>query len=144
VCKLLQSETMPFDCQLFSDRRAYYPCWTGEAFESMAVFQVSESYIKSVNLNTPVSGTLRHRKVPWAYGVGIYFHQETGRIFYASNRSVLRMRYDPSSDWLWTSWRLYDLAQKNDRERQALKDAFAEVCGSRLSIDALRHIFRFC
>ena len=36
------------------------------------------------------------------------------------------------------------LAQRVGRERQALKDAFAELCGSKLSLEMLHHNFRFC
>ena len=42
------------------------------------------------------------------------------------------------------SHRLYDVAQRVGRERQALKDAFAELIGNRLSLEMLHHIFRFC
>jgi hypothetical protein len=135
---------MPFDCPIYSDRKAYYAIWTGETFDDTAVFQVSSAYIKSVKLDQPVPRTLNYTLASWVYGIGIYFDQETGRIFYASNRPVFQMRYDPPTDRLWTSHRLYDLAQKNDRERQALKDAFAELIGNRLSLEMLHHIFRFC
>ena len=77
---------MPFDCPIYSDRKAYYAIWTGETFDDTAVFQVSSAYIKSVKLDQPVPRTLNYTLASWVYGIGIFFDQKTGRIFYSSNR----------------------------------------------------------
>lgn len=42
------------------------------------------------------------------------------------------------------SHRLYDVAQRVDMERNALKQAFAECCANRLNRDVVEFVFRFC
>ena len=108
------------------------------------VFQVSNAYIRFIRLDEAVPGALVDAERSWIFAVGIYFDQEMGQIFYSSNRPVFDRRARLCDVMDWTSHRLYDLAQRVDRERQALKDAFAELCGAKLSLDTLRHIFRFC
>lgn len=134
---------MPFNCHR-TDRSAYYMCWNGETYESRAVFQVSDVYTKKITLDKAVPGTSQGLSTNKVYETGIYFDQNTGRVFYASNRPVFQVDGWRHTLRPWTSHKLYDLAQRVNRERQALKDTFAEVCCSRLSRDTLLHIFRFC
>ena len=135
---------MPFNCQRFPDRLADYAFWNGETYENRVVFQVSNAYIGYIRLDEAVPGALVEADNVYIFGTGIYFDQETGQIFYASNRPVFHPKSTIYERMVWTSHRLYDLERKNDRERQALKDAFAELCGPRLSLEILHHIFRFC
>ena len=135
---------MPFNCQRYTDRSAEYVSWNGEKYVSLLVFQVSNVYTKCITLDEAVPGTWEGSFTHKVYGIGIYFDQETGQIFYASNRPVFQVDGCRYTLMDWTSHKLYDLAQKTNRERQALKDAFAELCSSKLSPDVLCHIFRFC
>ena len=42
------------------------------------------------------------------------------------------------------SYRLYNVAQRVDQERKALKQAFAQYCANKLNRDVIEIIFRFC
>jgi hypothetical protein len=137
---------MPFCSDDFTHRYQLL-CWNGERYVHREVLQVSNVYTRYISLDSAVPGTIVGQS--WTmevYGTGIFWDPVSREILYVSKRQVFKQINDLHSVYIQmlTGHKLYDLARKIDRERQALKDAFAELIGSSLSLDTLRHIYRFC
>ena len=134
--------------------------WNGSRYTFRCVMVVNRLYTRRVwakqHLRTAQCLALHEATV-------ICVDIRTNEMIYVSKDALLGCWSTPHMRWDHTVWvppppsyfededefctlshRLYDVAQRVGRERQALKDAFAEVCGSRLSLEMLHHIFRFC
>ena len=137
---------MPFRSIDFNHRHQLL-YWNGERYVHRDVMEVGDFYTRQIILDIAIPGTIVDKS--WTiqiYGTGVFWDPLTGEILYVSKRQVFKQLSDCHSTYvqMLTSHKLYDLAQKINRERQALKDAFAELIGNRLSLEMLHHIFRFC
>ena len=135
--------------------------WNGSTYTFRCVMVVNKEYTRRLWARQHLRGVALCFALHEATAICVDI--QTNELIYVSKDALLGCWSHHLRRWDHTVWvppppawfeddegfctvthRLYDVAQRVGKERQALKDAFAELCGSRLSLDALRHIFRFC
>ena len=133
--------------------RAVIAVWNGEEFEVRDIFIVSTLITRVVDVILPPDhpdyrNNLAHVATSWNTGAAYDPLRQT--IVYGTLESFLLPGGTPEADRdlqheiSRLSHRLYDVAQRVDHERRALKNAFAECVKNVLHDNAINYIFRFC
>ena len=142
-----------FDTMGSGFRRGVIAVWNGEQFDVRDIFTVTTSITRDVDVNLPpehpgYNNNLAHVATSWS--IGAAYDPVRQSIVYGTLEMFLRPGGTPEADnylqyeLAQLSHRLYDVAQRVDHERRALKNAFAECVKNVLNDDAISYIFRFC
>ena len=133
--------------------RGVIAVWNGEQFDVRDTFTVTTLITRDVDVNLPpehpeYNNNLAHVATSWS--IGAAYDPVRQSIVYGTLESFLLPGGTPEADRdlqheiAQLSHRLYDVAQRVDHERRALKNAFAQCVDKVLSSDAISNIFRFC
>jgi hypothetical protein len=142
-----------FDTMGSGFRRDVIAVWNGEQFDVRDTFTVTTSITRDVDVNLPpehpgYNNNLAHVATSWS--IGAAYDPVRQSIVYGTLEMFLRPGGTPEADrdlqheLAQLSHRLYDVTQRVDRERRALKNAFAQCVNRVLNDDAISYILRFC
>ena len=127
--------------------------WNGEQFEVRDVFVVTTAITNNVDFNLPPEHPQYNNwygHVATLWGIGAGYDPARQSIVYGALDMFLVPGGTPEADrdlqheLAQLSHRLYDVTQRVDRERRALKNAFAQCVNRVLNDDAISYILRFC
>jgi len=142
-----------FDTTGSGFRRDVIAVWNGEQFDVRDIFNVSTLLTRDVDIDLPAihpkyNNNLAHVATSWS--IGAAYDPVKQSIVHGTLEMFLLPGGTPEADSdlqheiALLSHRLYDVAQRMDHERRALKNAFAECVKNVLNDDAISCIFKFC
>lgn len=139
-----------FNTLNYGFRAEVVPVWNGEEFEIRDVYTVSTTITNEIYMPMPPEHPeynmyIGHLKPH--FGIAAMYDPVRSTILYTALQTVLRPGGDDNylqMELAEQTHRLYDVAQRVDRNRRAIKDAFAKCVEDVLCDDLIWYIFRFC
>lgn len=142
-----------FDTMGYGFRRELIAVWDGEQFELRDSFIVTNLITNDVIVNLlpehPYYNNNRaHVATSWS--IGAAYDPVRHSIMYGTIEAFLRPGGTPAAELhlqhnlAILSHRLYNVAQRVDHERRALRNEFAQCAKKFLIEDAIDYILRFC